>query len=52
MKELKGFTLKDLLWFEKMITPQIVTYLYWLGIIGSFIFGLIVIFTDFHLAHS
>jgi hypothetical protein len=50
MKELKDFTIKDLLCFEKMITPQIVTYLYWLGILGSFISGLIVMFTDFSFA--
>ena len=47
MRELKEFTLKDLLFFEKMITPMVVTYLYWLGILGSFISGLIIIFTDF-----
>ena len=47
MKELKGFALKDFLWFEKMITPQLVTYLYWLGILGSLLFGLIIILTDF-----
>ena len=47
MKELKDFTLQDLMFFEKMITPLVVTYLYWLGILGSFISGLIIMFTNF-----
>ena len=47
MKEFEDFGFKDLLFFEKMITPMVVTYLYWLGILGSFISGLIIIFTDF-----
>ena len=47
MKAFKDFTLKDLLFFDKMITPMVVTYLYWLGLLGSFISGLIVMFTNF-----
>ena len=47
MKELKEFTLKDLLFFEKMLTPQVVTYLYWIGILFSFILGLRIMFTNF-----
>ena len=47
MKEFEDFGFKDLLFFEKMITPMVVTYLYWLGILGSFISGLIIIFTGF-----
>jgi hypothetical protein len=47
MKEFEDFGFKDLLFFEKMITPMVVTYLYWLGILGSFISGLIIIFSSF-----
>ena len=51
MKKFEEFTLKDILFFDKMLTPQVVTYLYWFGILMSFIFAVERLFTGFSL-HS
>lgn len=37
--------IKDFLFFEKMLTPQIVVALYWLSLIGVVVGGIAAIFT-------
>ena len=36
-----GFTLGDLLSFEKLIAPKVLKVLYWLGLIGITLFALV-----------
>jgi hypothetical protein len=39
--------MKDLLYFESMITPRIITFLYWLMLAGAVIVGLVTIIGGF-----
>jgi len=41
--------MKDLLYFESMITPKIITFLYWLMLVGALLFGLFTIFSGFSM---
>lgn len=36
-----GFTLADLLGFEKLVAPKVLKVLYWLGLIGITLFALV-----------
>lgn len=47
--DLQGLTLKDLLFLNKMISPIILTVIYWLSIVGVVFLGLSVIFNSFSL---
>jgi hypothetical protein len=38
---------KDLLFFDKMIMPKVITLLYWLGLVISVIAGLATMFSSF-----
>ena len=37
--------IKDLLFFDKMIMPKVITLLYWIGLFGCVIGGLVTMFT-------
>ena len=44
----EGLSFKDLFFFNKMITPKIITLLYWISLILITISGLVVIFSSFY----
>ena len=35
--EIKGSMLKNVLFFEKMLTPKIITFIYWMALLGCVI---------------
>jgi hypothetical protein len=39
--------LKDLLYFDSMITPRIITFVYWIMLLGVAIVGVVTIFSGF-----
>lgn len=39
--------LKDLLFFEKMITPKILVFLYWITLIAILVIGVLTLFQNF-----
>ena len=38
---------KDLLYFDKMVMPNVITFLYWLALLGVVIGGLVTMFQSF-----
>lgn len=45
--ETQNFTFKDLLFFDKMLVPIIVKYLYWISLVLSLVFAIIMCFDSF-----
>ncbi len=39
--------IKDFLYFDKMIMPKVITFIYWLALLGCVIGGLVVMFQSF-----
>lgn len=39
--------MKDIFFFESMLTPKIITFVYWLMLLGSLFSGLGTMFTDY-----
>lgn len=39
--------MKDIFFFDSMLTPKIITFVYWLMLVGSLISGLGTIFTQY-----
>lgn len=42
--EIKGSMLKNVLFFEKMLTPKIITFVYWMALLGCVIGAVSVMF--------
>lgn len=42
-----NLTFKDLIFFKKLITPSVLTYIYWLSCVGIILFALISLFGSF-----
>ena len=38
--------LRDLLFFDKMVMPKVITFIYWLALLGCVIGGLVTMFTS------
>ena len=38
---------KDLLFFDKMVMPKVITFIYWLALVGCVIGGLVTMFQSF-----
>ncbi|NRD71935.1 DUF4282 domain-containing protein [Shewanella sp. VB17] len=39
--------MKDVFFFDKMLTPKIITFVYWLMLLGCLISGLVTMFTGY-----
>jgi hypothetical protein len=39
--------IKDLLFFDKMIMPKVITFIYWLALLGAVVGGLVTMFQSF-----
>lgn len=39
--------IKDLLYFDKMVMPKVITFIYWLALVGCVIGGLMTMFQSF-----
>lgn len=39
--------IKDFLFFDKMVMPKVITFIYWLALIGCVIGGLVTMFQSF-----
>jgi hypothetical protein len=39
--------IKDLLFFDKMVMPKVITFIYWLALLGCVVGGLVTMFNSF-----
>ncbi len=44
-QEVNDVQASDLLFLNSMVTPKVMTFIYWLGLVCSVIFGLVTMFT-------